>query len=70
MNELKIFNNEEFGKIRVVEINNEPWFVGRDVAKALGYSNTKDAIIKRVDVDDKMNGVAICDPIGREISLY
>lgn len=66
MNELTIFENEEFGKVRVVEINNEPWFVGRDVAKALGYSNTKDAIIKRVDVEDKMNGVAICDPIGRE----
>lgn len=37
MNELKIFNNEEFGKIRTVTIDNEPWFVGKDVATALGY---------------------------------
>ena len=44
MNELKIFNHEEFGKVRVVENNNEPWFVGKDVAEALGYSNTSKAV--------------------------
>ena len=37
MNELQIFNSEEFGEIRTVTINNEPWFVGKDVAEALGY---------------------------------
>lgn len=59
MNELKIFNNEEFGRIRAVEQNGEPWFVGKDVAEALGYSNARDAISKHIDVEDK--GVAKCD---------
>lgn len=54
MNELQIFNNSEFGEIRTIEINNEPWFVGKDVALALGYSNTADAILKHVDEDDKL----------------
>ena len=44
MNELQIFENEEFGEIRTVTINNEPWFVGKDVAKALGFTNSRDAI--------------------------
>lgn len=39
MNELMIFNNPEFGEIRTVEVNDEPWFVGKDVATALGYKN-------------------------------
>lgn len=54
MNELQIFNSEEFGDIRTVTIDNEPWFVGKDVATALGYKNTADAIGKHVDVDDKL----------------
>lgn len=37
MNELKIFENEEFGQVRTILINNEPWFVGKDVATALGH---------------------------------
>ena len=41
MNELQIFNSEEFGEIRTVTIDNEPWFVGIDVAKSLGYANPK-----------------------------
>lgn len=61
-NELKIFNNEEFGEIRTVTIDNEPWFVGMDVTKALGYRNTRDALAKRVDEEDK--GVAKCDTLG------
>ena len=65
MNELQIFDNEEFGKIRTVTINNEPWFVSKDVATALGYSNSRDAISKHVFDDDK--GVAKCDtPSGRQ----
>ena len=65
MNELQIFNSEEFGKIRTVTINDEPWFVGKDVATALGYSNSRDAISKHVFDDDK--GVAKCDtPSGRQ----
>lgn len=44
MNELKIFNNKEFGKIRTVTIDNEPWFVGKDVASSLGYERATKAI--------------------------
>jgi len=53
MNELQIFNNEEFGQVRTVVIDNEPYFVGKDVAIALGYSNTRDALLKHVDGEDK-----------------
>lgn len=53
MNEIKIFENREFGKVRTVTINNEPWFVGKDVATALGYSNTKDALISHVAEEDR-----------------
>lgn len=60
MNELKIFENPEFGTIHTVEIDGEPWMVGKDVATALGYSNPRDALAKHVDDDDK-NTVAICD---------
>lgn len=62
MNELQIFENPEFGAVRTVELNGEPWLVGKDVAQALGYSNTRDALAKRVDPEDK--GVANCDTLG------
>lgn len=54
MNELQIFENKEFGKIRTVEINNEPYFVGKDVADILGYTNTPKAIRDHVDDEDKL----------------
>ena len=54
MNELQIFNNEEFGQIRTVTINDEPWFVGKDVAEALGYERTADAIRQHVEEEDKL----------------
>ena len=60
MNELQIFKNEEFGEIRTIEVNNQPWFVGKDVADILGYSNTRDALAKHVDSEDKAD-VAIHD---------
>lgn len=46
MNQTKVtvFNNEEFGDVRTIMIDNEPWFVGRDVANILGYSNSRQAI--------------------------
>lgn len=66
MNKIQIFKNEEFGDIRTVTIDGEPWFVGKDVAEVLGYSNSRDALAKRVDEEDKLDGVAICDSIGRE----
>lgn len=62
MNELRIFTNSEFGKMRSIQIDGEPWFVGKDVAAALGYENTRDALAKHVDEEDK-NTVAIRDGI-------
>ena len=67
MNELQIFESEEFGKVRTVVINNEPWMVGKDVADALGYANSRDAISKHVDDEDK--GVAKCDTLGGKQDL-
>lgn len=55
MNELKVFENPEFGKIRGVEMNGEPWFVGKDVADALGYKNPSEALQDHVDDEDKLN---------------
>lgn len=54
MNELKIFENAEFGQVRTITIDNEPWFIGKDVAIALGYKDTSDALKKHVDNDDKL----------------
>ena len=51
--QIQIFENEEFGKVRVVEIEGEPWFVGKDVSANLGYSNINKAIQKHVDYEDK-----------------
>lgn len=53
-NNLQIFNNEEFGSIRTLEIDGEPWFVGKDVADILGYTNTPKAIRDHVDDEDKL----------------
>lgn len=53
MNELHIFNSEEFGDIRTVAIENEPWFVGKDVAEALGYKKPENAIANHVSDEDK-----------------
>lgn len=52
-NEVEIFNNEEFGQIRTIIIDGEPWFIGKDIAIALGYSDSKDAIKKHVYIEDK-----------------
>lgn len=56
MNELQIFSNGEFGQIRTVEMNGQIWFVGKDIAKALGYQNTSDALGTHVDIEDKKMG--------------
>lgn len=53
MNELKIFENPAFGKVRVVEQGGEPWFVGKDIAEILGYSDLNKAVAMHVDDDDK-----------------
>lgn len=62
MNELQIFDNPEFGKIRGLMLDGDPWFVGKDVAGALGYSNPRDALARHVDSEDK-NTVAFHDGI-------
>ena len=54
MNELKIFENPDFGKVRTMEIDGEPYFVGKDVAEILGYKDTSDAMKKHVDSEDKL----------------
>lgn len=53
MNELKIFNSPEFGQVRTIMIDGEPWFVAKDVAMALGYAKPENAIANHVDYDDK-----------------
>ena len=62
MSELQIFKNAEFGSIRTLTINGEPYFVGRDVAEILGYSNSRKALADHVDEEDK--GVTKCDTLG------
>lgn len=68
MNDLAVFENPEFGHIRSLKIQGEPWFVGKDVAAALGYTNLQDALAKHVDEEDKMrrDEVAFRDPMGRD----
>lgn len=65
-NKITVFENPDFGEIRTLNIDGEPWFVGKDVAIVLGYSNPRDVLSKRIDNEDKLDGVAICDSIGRE----
>ena len=65
------FNNEEFGNVRTLTIDGDPWFVGKDIAECLGYSNTKDALRKHVDSEDKIMGSqnatpSITDNLGRK----
>lgn len=62
MNEIKIFENPTFGKVRTTELNGEPYFVGKDVAEILGYKETAKAIRTKVDHDDK--GVSVLDTPG------
>ena len=62
MNNLQIFNSAEFGEIRTVTVNGEPWFVGKDVAEALGFTNPRDAIATHVFDEDK--GVETIDTLG------
>lgn len=65
--QVQVFNNAEFGDVRVIMQDGEPWFVGKDVAEILGYRNISDAILKHVDEDDK--GVAKCDTLGGKQSV-
>lgn len=69
MNELKIFANKEFGEIRTLNINNEPWFVGKDVANILGYQNGSRDINRHVDEDDKQKAMVFDGNQNKETTL-
>lgn len=65
MNKIEIFKNPEFGEVRTLTIDNEPWFVGKDVAEALGYAEPRSAVSKKVDDADR--GVAEMEtPSGKQ----
>lgn len=64
MNEVQLFNFENH-EVRSLLVDDEPWFVGKDVAEILSYSNTRKALTDHVDDEDKMDGVTIRDSIGR-----
>lgn len=64
MNELRTFKNDEFGEVRTLIINDEPWFVGKDVASILGYQKPLDAISRHVDEDDSVKH-GLTDSLGR-----
>ena len=59
MKELQIFNNEQFGEIRALTIENQPWFVGKDITEKLGYQNSSKALIDHVDEEDKLNNESL-----------
>ena len=59
MNEMKIFNSPDFGDIRTMLIDGEPWFVGKDVATILGYQNPSKAIYDHIDDEDKLNNESL-----------
>lgn len=69
MQELQIFKNEEFGEIRSLEINNEPYFVGKDIAETLIYKEQHKAIVKHIDEDDRMK-YPIIDELGRKQETF
>lgn len=59
MNEVMTFSNDEFGTIRTLSINNEPWFVGKDICSKLGYKNPSKSIKDHVDDEDKLNNESL-----------
>lgn len=65
MNELKIFNNPDFGEVRTMNIGGEPWFVGKDVAAILGYAKPLNALATHIDEDDSLKQ-GLIDSMGRE----
>ena len=73
MNELKVFENPAFGQVRTVEIDNEPWFVGRDVAKALGYGDdgkaATNAVARHVDDEDRSVTEIVTEAGRRNITI-
>lgn len=69
MNNLQIFNSPEFGQVRTIQQNWEPWFIGKDVAEILGYSNTPKAIRDHVDDEDKLTERIVLSGQNREMTI-
>lgn len=69
MNNLQIFNSPEFGQVRTIQQNGEPWFIGKDVAEILGYSNTPKAIRDHVDDEDKLTERIVLSGQNREMTI-
>lgn len=69
MHNLKIFENSEFGEIRIVPINNEPWFIGSEIAKILSYTNPSKAIRDHVDPEEKLTERIVLAGQGRDVTL-
>ena len=69
MTDLQIFNSPEFGAIRTIEKDGEPWFVGKDVAEILGYTNTPKAIKDHIDYEDKLTERIVMSGQSREAIL-
>jgi len=57
MNEIQIFENEEFGRIRTLLIDGEPWFIGKDVTEILGYAKARNAVTAHVDEEDRTHAL-------------
>ncbi len=66
MENISKYHHPELGSTRVTTINGEVFFVGKDVAEILGYSNPRKALIDHVDSEDITDGVTLCDSIGRK----
>lgn len=69
MNEIKIFENQEFGKVRALEIDGKPYFLGKDVADALGHTNPQKAIRDHVDIEDKLSERFVLSGQNREATV-
>jgi prophage antirepressor-like protein len=67
MNKMKVFENAEFGQVRTMVIDNEPWFVGKDIAEALGYKRPSDAIASHVYEGDKLKRCFTVSGQGRNL---
>ena len=67
MNELKVFQNKEFGEVRSLIIGGEPWFVGKDVTNILGYKNGSRDINRHVDEEDR-GSTEMVPPIGKQMT--
>ena len=69
MEKVQVFKNEEFGSVRAIEKNGEPWFIGKDMAEILGYTNTAKAIRDHVDDEDKLTERIVLSGQNREAFL-